>query len=106
MLLKVHVDGEFKDLPIREGEMFLLPANVPHSPRRPANTIGIVIERDRPEDQFDRMRWYCEKCQAIVFEEGFHCTDLGSQLKPVIEKYNSHPELRTCAKCHHVNKAS
>lgn len=35
------------DVPIREGEVFLLPAEVPHSPQRGASTVGIVVERRR-----------------------------------------------------------
>ncbi|RKO90161.1 3-hydroxyanthranilic acid dioxygenase [Blyttiomyces helicus] len=103
MLLKVVEDGEFKDVPIKEGEMYLLPGNTPHNPVRFADTIGIVIERKRPEGSLDRLRWYCEKCTKIVYEESFHCTDLGTQLKPVIERYYASDELRTCKECGHVN---
>lgn len=59
--------------------MFLLPGNVPHSPCRFADTVGIVIERVRPKGAIDKLRWYCEndECLSIVFEEGFECVDLG-----------------------------
>ncbi|KND00724.1 3-hydroxyanthranilate 3,4-dioxygenase [Spizellomyces punctatus DAOM BR117] len=103
MLLKVVDDGEFKDIPIREGEMFLLPGNTPHNPVRFADTVGIVIERKRPPDALDRLRWYCENCKKIVYEESFHCVDLGTQLKPVIERYYASEELRTCKECGHLN---
>ena len=57
----------------------------------------------RPEGVLDRMRWYCEACKRILFEEAFYCTDLGKQLKPVIEKYYANKILRTCKACSHVN---
>ena len=47
--LRVIEDGKPTDLPIREGEIFLLPPRVPHSPQRPAGTVGLVIERKRSE---------------------------------------------------------
>jgi len=31
------------DIPIHEGEVFLLPPEVPHSPQRPAGSVGIVV---------------------------------------------------------------
>ncbi|KXN74806.1 3-hydroxyanthranilic acid dioxygenase [Conidiobolus coronatus NRRL 28638] len=103
MLLKVVDNGEFRDIPIKEGEMFLLPANTPHNPVRFADTVGVVIERNRKEGEIDRLRWYCEKCKEIVHEDSFFCTDLGTQLKPIIEQFASDEKLRTCKNCGTVN---
>ncbi|KAI9026295.1 3-hydroxyanthranilic acid dioxygenase [Hyaloraphidium curvatum] len=105
MLLRVVDAGEFRDMPIKEGEMFLLPANTPHNPVRFADTVGIVVERNRPAESLDRLRWYCDQCREIVYEESFHCTDLGTQLKPVIEKWAREEGLRVCPHCGHQNPA-
>jgi 3-hydroxyanthranilate 3,4-dioxygenase len=94
----------FKKISITEGDTLLMPANVPHNPARPAETIGLVIERTRPVESIDRLRWYCEECHLIVYEESFHCTDLSVQLKPIIEKWQSDEKIRTC-KCGFVNAA-
>lgn len=107
MTLKVVDDGVFADVVIREGSMFLLPPNVPHNPVRFADTVGIVIEQRRPADALDRMRWYCAHCRAgdtaaspvIVHEAAFHCTDLGSQIKEVVDDFRASPEKRTCRVC-------
>lgn len=42
MCLKVVENNMHKDIIIREGEAFLLPARIPHSPQRRANTIGTL----------------------------------------------------------------
>lgn len=103
MTLKIVENGEFKDIAINEGDLFLLPSFIPHSPQRPENTIGLVIERDRKSDEHDGLRWYCDNCKAVVYEEFFHCVNLGAQLKPVIERYYGSDDLRTCKSCGHVN---
>jgi 3-hydroxyanthranilate 3,4-dioxygenase len=106
MVLKIvdPANGEFRDVRIEEGDMFMLPGNVPHSPQRFANTLGLVIERERRHDETeDMLRWYCEKCHEIVFQDQFYCHDLGLQLKPVIARWRSDEALRTCSKCGHVN---
>ena len=99
---------DFVDVHIREGEMFMLPPGIPHNPCRFADTVGLVVERERREGELDHLRWYCmnggegneeTRCGAIVNNETFFCTDLGSQLKPVIEAYYASEEKRTCPKC-------
>lgn len=97
MLLKV-VDGVFRVILIREGDMFLLPGNTPHNPVRFANTIDLVLEQRRPKDAVDCLRWYCANC-CVVYEAAFHLTDLGTELKTVIEEFQSDDEKRTCHEC-------
>lgn len=105
MTLRVVDEGVFRDIPIKEGESFLLPANVPHSPVRFRNTVGIVVEQDRPKTVEDHMRWYCSKCQAICYEAGFHMADLGTQVKAGIEHFDSDINAKTCSSCGHVNQS-
>ena len=99
--LKVIEDGQKHDIAIREGDIFLLPPYIPHSPQRPANTIGMVVERQRPEGKQDHLQFYCEKCGAMVHEPEFDMKDIVNQLKKVMEAYWSaaNADLRTCKKC-------
>jgi 3-hydroxyanthranilate 3,4-dioxygenase len=109
MLLKVVWDHQFIDIPIKEGEIFLLPGNTPHSPQRFADTVGLVIEIRRKPENTDRLRWYCdnEACKALLYEESFKVPnlDLGAQLKPVIERFYASEDLRLCKKCGTVHAA-
>src|SRR6188472_3106019 len=57
--VRIQEDGKAVDIPIKEGEMFLLPGNVPHRPERPAGSVGLVIECKRVEaDVLDGLQWY------------------------------------------------
>lgn len=100
--VRVVEDGRPHDVPVREGEIFLLPPNVPHSPQRPPNTVGLVIERRRHPDEIDHLRWYCESCGHVLHDVAFHCTNLGTQLKPIIEAFHGDESLRTCSHCGEV----
>lgn len=96
--LKVIDNGKPVDVPIKEGEMLLLPANTPHSPRRPANTIGLVIERKRLEGELDGFLWLCEDCGQHLYEEKFQLTNIATQFPPIFERfYNS--SSSTCKNC-------
>lgn len=107
MLLKV-IDKDasganvFRDMHIGEGEMFLLPPNTPHNPVRFADTVGIVLEQKRPETSLDRLRWYCQNCKSQVYEDSFHCTDLGTQIKSAVNAFKDDVAKRTCGKCGEV----
>ena len=96
-------DDKFIDIAIEEGDSYLLPANVPHSPVRYANTIGLVLEQDRPEGANDKMRWYCSKCKEIVCELDFYMTDLGPQVREGIVEFESDIKKRTCWNCGTLN---
>ncbi|GIW80214.1 MAG: 3-hydroxyanthranilate 3,4-dioxygenase [Gemmatales bacterium] len=99
IILKIMEEGKVKDIPIREGDLFLLPANIPHSPQRPANTVGLVIEQKRPQGQNDHMRWYCPQCGELLHDAEFYLVNLGEQLKPIIEQMKADPAKRTCRQC-------
>lgn len=102
IVLKVVDDGEMKDIPIRAGEIFLLPKGVPHSPRRPANTVGLVIERQRREGELDGFQWYCEACGAKLYEEFLPVTDIVAQLPPVFDRFYGDPAHLSCGACGHT----
>jgi len=97
--LKLQIDGEAVRVDINEGDIFLLPAKIPHSPQRGENTVGIVIEKIRKPGEKDGLQWYCRNCNHLLYEEYFILTDIVSQMQPVFEKFYQDDNLRTCNKC-------
>jgi 3-hydroxyanthranilate 3,4-dioxygenase len=97
--VKVVEDGTPKDIRIKEGEIFLLPPRVPHSPQRPANTVGLVIERKRETAELDGFMWFCENCGNKLYEEFVTLTNIVTQLPPIFDRFYNTPERCTCKKC-------
>ncbi|TKS85229.1 3-hydroxyanthranilate 3,4-dioxygenase [Collichthys lucidus] len=95
MCLKVVENGKHKDVHIKEGEMFLLPARIPHSPQRQANTVGLVVERRRLLTETDCLRYYVDNTTAILFEKWFYCHDLGTELVPIIKEFMATKQFKT-----------
>jgi 3-hydroxyanthranilate 3,4-dioxygenase len=95
----IREGGKPRDIPIREGEIFLLPPRIPHSPQRPENTVGLVIERVRKPGELDHLVWFCERCGETLHDASFQLEDLTTQLKPIIENFYADESLRTCKKC-------
>lgn len=99
IVVRILEDGKPRDIHVREGDVFLLPAGIPHSPQRPAGTVGMVVERMRKPEERDHLKWFCEKCGEVLHDATFHCTDLGTELKPIIEGFFADEARRTCKKC-------
>lgn len=97
--VKIQEDGKAVDVPIREGEIFLLPPRVPHNPIRGANTVGLVIERKRREGELDGLLWFCENCNAKLYEEYFPLGDITKQFQGIFAKFYGNEALRTCKEC-------
>ena len=99
MILKIMENGSSKDINIQEGEIFLLPPKVPHSPQRFENTVLLVIERKRNITELDGFQWYCDECNELLYEKYFHLTDIVRQLPPLFTSFWENKNARTCDVC-------
>ena len=84
---------------VREGEMFVVEAGVPHSPLRPADTWGLVIERPRTLSELDVITWFCPVCGHEVNRSELQVTDIDTQLHPILDGFTSDEQRRTCTTC-------
>jgi 3-hydroxyanthranilate 3,4-dioxygenase len=103
MTLRIMDGGRPRDVPIRQGEVLLLPPHTRHSPQRPADTIGMVIERTRRDGEIDAFEWYCERCHGLVHRREVKLQSLVDDLPPVFDEYYGAETRRTCRQCGHVN---
>ena len=87
------------DIEIREGDVLLLPPHVPHSPQRFANTVGLVVERQRQPGEKDGFLWYCENCSHELYSEYFELENIETQLAPLFERFFASLDKRTCKHC-------
>lgn len=106
ILVKVQLDGKAQDIHVREGEIFLLPGKIPHSPIRGANTVGLVIERVRQgTDMVDGLHWYCEKCNHPLKQYEFKLENIEHDFISRFREFYGSLEMRTCKACGHVMEA-
>lgn len=87
---------------IREGEIFLCPGGLAHSPRRPENSWGLVLERKRRPEETEEFVWFCERCDEKVRSETVVEGDIASQVARIYEAFNTDAKLRTCRSCGYV----
>jgi 3-hydroxyanthranilate 3,4-dioxygenase len=95
----INEEGKPETIDIREGEMFLLPPRIPHSPQRPAGTVGLVLERVRRAGEIDKLMWFCDSCGEKLHEAGFPLKDIGTQIKQAIGEFMGNEQARTCKHC-------
>jgi len=102
--LLLREEGKVKEVRVGEGEMYLLRGGVPHSPRRPPHSLGLVVERTRTEEMPpDQLLWFCSDCDCLIHSATLFCTDIETQLTSLLLQYSSSQELRTCKKCGKIN---
>jgi 3-hydroxyanthranilate 3,4-dioxygenase len=99
MILRIMKHGKPEDIKINQGDIFLLPPKVPHSPQRFENTVGLVVERKRRKGELDAFQWYCDECNELLYEEFFQLTDIVKQLPPIFESFWNNSTVRTCKSC-------
>lgn len=92
--VKIIDDGKPRDVPIRQGEIFLLPPRVPHSPQRGPGTVGLVVEYPRAKDEDHHLQWYCKGCGTLVNDFTFRPQDLGKQIKEMLGRFAADEKLR------------
>ena len=101
IVVKIQEDGKSKDIPIKEGDMFLLPAGIPHSPIRGENTVGLVIELNRKEKMQDGLLWFCDKCNHKLHEFSFPLKNIEKDFIVRFKEFYASQSLRTCDACGH-----
>lgn len=99
IVVRIIENGKIRDVPVREGETFWIPGGVPHSPTRPPNTLGMVIEMRRPPGELEHLQFYCEKCHALVYDKCFDCADIVEHFRQAMEDFWADPQLSTCRQC-------
>lgn len=102
----IQENGKAVTIPIRQGEMFLLPSRTPHQPRRGPNTVGLVIEVKRDDrDLEDGLQWYCEQCNNLLHEFRFVLHDVEQDFLPRFREFYGSEKMRTCSRCGAVMQA-
>jgi 3-hydroxyanthranilate 3,4-dioxygenase len=102
LTLRTMQEGQPVDYSIGPGEVFLLPPFVPHSPQRPAGSLGLVVERRRERTERDGFQWYCPECHHLLHEEHLFVEDIETSLPPVFERFYGDLRRRTCKQCGYV----
>ena len=100
--VQIQEDGKPVDVQIKEGDIFLLPAKVPHNPKRGPNTIGLVVEHKKKNGEKDGLLWFCEKCNHKLHEVYFSLGDITTHFQVEFKNFYGSETLRTCKSCGHV----
>lgn len=100
MILKIAENGSIYDIPIHEGEVFLLPPHIRHSPQRPVpNSVGLVVEGARHAGTVDGFEWFCFRCGALVHRVEVEVRNIVKDLPPLFDAFYADQDKRTCRKC-------
>ncbi len=88
------------ELPIREGEIYLLPGGVRHSPQRPdPDSVGLVVEAPRQPGDLDGFEWVCFECSHLVHRVEVTLQAIDQDLPPLFDAFDADEAARTCPNC-------
>ena len=99
IVIKTWEDGGIVDHLVKEGETFFIPPNVPHAPCRPANTLGLVVERRRPEGEIEHQMFFCDSCGELVHDQAFDCKDIVVHFRDAMEAFWADDSRNKCGHC-------
>lgn len=100
MVLKIAENGQIHDVPIREGDVFLIPPHMRHSPQRPVpGSIGLVVEGTRRPGDRDGFEWFCFRCGRLVHRVELEIRDIVADLPPLFGAFYADEAARTCRNC-------
>ena len=103
--VRIQENGKAVDIPIREGEMFLLPGKTPHSPMRPAGTVGLVVELKRNAGEQDGLMWFCDNCNTKLHDTYFPLANIEKDFLPRFREFYGSEAMRKCPNCGEVMEA-
>jgi 3-hydroxyanthranilate 3,4-dioxygenase len=94
-----HGEAPF-DMPIREGDVYLLPPGVRHSPQRPdPESVGLVVEYKRDLGELDGFEWACPNCAQLVHRVEVQLQAIDKDLPPLFAAFHADEDARTCPNC-------
>lgn len=98
-VVRIQENGHMVEVPLKAGDVFLLPAKTPHSPARMPGSVGLVIERRRRAGEQDGLLWYCENCNHELYEAYFPLTNIEKDFHAVFQDFYGSLTFRTCDAC-------
>ncbi|KRA00754.1 3-hydroxyanthranilate 3,4-dioxygenase [Achromobacter sp. Root565] len=102
--LSLWIDGKPERVDLKEGDIFLLPPHVRHSPQRPeTDSACLVIERQRPQGLLDGFEWYCPHCGHLVHRVEVQLKSIVTDLPPLFQAFYESQEKRTCPGCGEIH---
>lgn len=103
--LNIMDRGKLERVDLREGDVFLLPPHVRHSPQRPeAGSRCLVVERQRPQGMLDGFEWYCRHCNGLVHRAEVQLNSIVDDLPPLFERFYASEALRKCPHCGQIHE--
>jgi 3-hydroxyanthranilate 3,4-dioxygenase len=98
-LFYVDAEGKRQLAVLQAGDLFLLPKQMPHSPRRKDGSWTLVVERRRAPGEMDRFIWPCEECGNNLYETNVRFDDPGNAVAGATARLQADPALVTCKRC-------